>query len=198
MTKRWSDFLFAFSLRLLGGLVLGALAGLLFGFRMLLRWEARGNMGALGWWLAGWALMGAVVAVARIPEWQTPWYKPMTVSDSDDDKLTPVDYNFRRVSPELYNRTAHPSLKQYHDFVRWLRENSLVELEIARADSGATKAALILFFQRGFRAGLVEKELTELLPSILAGVRYSESEYSTVIEMLNALDLDSILLSTKE
>src|ERR1044071_958144 len=73
MTKRWSDFLFAFSLRLLGGLVLGALAGLLFGFRMLLRWEARGNMGALGWWLAGWAVVGAGVAVGRNAGWHTPW-----------------------------------------------------------------------------------------------------------------------------
>ena len=51
VNKRWSDFLFAIGVRLLCGLILGALAGVLFGWRLILRQAARDNVRSIGLWL---------------------------------------------------------------------------------------------------------------------------------------------------
>lgn len=152
MNKRWSDFLFAFVVRVVCGSVLGAMAGLLFGWRMVLRRAARDD----GWWIAlwflAWATGGALVAVFTMPYWKRPWYKGVGVSD--DERLS-SESSFKRVRPELYNRMVHPSPKQFHDFVQWLREVTVSELERARGNPEATKAALGLFFRRGLKAELL-------------------------------------------
>jgi hypothetical protein len=197
MTKRWPDFLVAVAVRLFCGFILGALAGLFFGWKVVLRWEAHDKMRPLVLWLVGWAVGGAVIAVLRIPFWQTPWYTPVTKSTGDHTSSA-GPHNFQRVSPQFYNRALHPTLKQYHDFIAWLRQVTTAELQSARSDAGTAKAALILFFQRGFKAGLTEVELTELLPTALNGVGYSDAEYGNVVSTANTLDLRAIRSSVPE
>jgi hypothetical protein len=172
------------------GLVIGGLTGLVLGWRIILRRAAQGDTRWIVLWLLAWAVGGAVIAVLRIPQWQRPGYKG--IRDADDDRETGGDYSFKRVAPEFYNRVAHPSLKQLHDFVRWLREATVAELERTRGDIDATKAAFVLFFRRGFKAGLFLPELTEMLPSIVSSVGYSEAEYSVITAMLKALDLEEL------
>src|SRR5712664_1739216 len=181
MNKRWSDFLFAIGVRVGCGLIIGGLAGLLFGWRVILRRAARDDSRSVVLWLLAWAVGGALVAVFRIPPWQRPWSKP--IFDSDDHGTSP-DHSSRRVAPELYNRVAHPSLKQFHDFARRLRETTVVELECARGDIDATRAAFVVFFRRGFKAGLLPAELTEMLPSIVGSAGYSEAQHSEVVAMV--------------
>jgi len=195
VTKRWSDFLFAVVVRLICGLILGALAGLIVGSRAILRWEAREKTATIVFWFLAWAFGGAITAVLRIPRWQTPWYTRL--SDSDRFQGLAVDHDFQRVPPELYNR-ATPSPKQYQDFIAWLRQDAIADLRCVRGDQGATKAALIIFFQRGFRAGLTEVQLTELLPTALNGVGYSDAEYGNVVSTANTLDLQTIRSSVPE
>jgi hypothetical protein len=190
MNKRWSDFLFAIAVRVVCGLIIGALAGLLLGWQIVLRRAARDDMGWVVLWLLAWAAGGALVAVFRIPSWQKPWSQG--IRDSNGDHGTRSNYNFRRVAPEAYNRMAHPSLKQFHDFVGWLRETTVAELERKRGDIGATKTVFVRFFRRGFKAGLLLAELTELLPSIVATAGYSEAEHSEVFAMLKGLNLEEL------
>jgi hypothetical protein len=100
--------------------------------------------------------------------------------------------NSRRVAPEAYNRLKHPSLKQFHDFVRWLRETTVSELATTRGDIEATKAVFVRFFQRGLRADLLLAELMDILPSIVARTGYSEPERSEVVAMLKGLSLEEL------
>lgn len=199
MNKRWSDFLFAIVVRTICGLILGGLAGLavpfLFRFRTFWHWVARDEMWPAILWLSGWAAGGALVAVFTTPYWRWPWYE--AVRDSSADAAS-HRYNFRRVPPELYNRMAHPSPKQFHDFVQWLREVTVAELEYARGNAEATKGALVQFFRRGFKAGLLLAELADILPSIISRVGYAEGEYSEVVTMVNGLDLGDAGLKCDE
>jgi len=190
MNKRWSDFYFAIGVRFVCGTIIGGLAGLLLGYRVVLRLAARDNTRGIGVWLVAWAVGGALIAVFRIPHWQKPWYKGVQASAGCSQ--TSANYNFRRVRPEFYNRAAHPSLKQFHDFVRWLREITVVELECVRGDLEATKAAFFRFFQRGFKAGLTVTELTELLPPIVCSAGYSEAEGAKVVAMLKGLTVEEL------
>jgi hypothetical protein len=103
-----------------------------------------------------------------------------------------LDENFNRVSPEAYNRLRHPSPKQYHDFMRWLRETTLAELEVGQGDIAATRAAFIRFFQRGMRAELLPAELMDILPSLIGRMDYAEPERSEVIAKLKALHLQDL------
>jgi hypothetical protein len=73
--KRLHDFIFALIVRLLCGAVIGGLAGVLFGWKILLKSAGRGESDYVVWWFVAWTLGGAVVAVARIPYWQRPWYR---------------------------------------------------------------------------------------------------------------------------
>jgi hypothetical protein len=196
VTKRWSDFLFAVVVRLICGLILGALAGLIVGWRAVLRWEAREKTAAVAFWFIAWAVGGGIIAILRIPRWQTPWYTRLSDSDRVENR-DPLP-NHGSVPPELYNRATHPSPKQYQDFIAWLRQDSIADLRCVRGDESATKAALIIFFQRGFRAGLTAMELTELLPSALNGVGYSDAEYGNVVSTANTLDLQAIRSSVRE
>jgi hypothetical protein len=190
VTKRWSDFLFAVVVRLICGLILGALAGLIVGWRTILRWETREKTAAIVFWLLAWAFGGAITAVLRIPRWQTPWYTRL--SDSDRFQRLVVDHDSKLMAPEISNRSAHPSLEQYYDFVASLKQDTIADLRCVRDDEGATKASLIIFFQRGFKAGLTEQQLTELLPSVLDGVGYSDAEYGNILSTANTLDLQAV------
>jgi hypothetical protein len=98
-----------------------------------------------------------------------------------------LDDNFGRVAPESYNRLKHPSLKQFHDFVSWLRESTVSELEPTRGDMAATKDVFIRFFERGLRADLLFSELMEILPSVVIRADYAEPERSEVVAMLKQL-----------
>ncbi len=103
-----------------------------------------------------------------------------------------IDDNFKRVSPEAYNRMRHPSPKQFHEFVKWLREATVLELGSTRGDIGATKAAFIRFFHRGLKAELLLAELMEVLPSVVMRADYSETEHSQVVLMLKSLNLEEL------
>ena len=98
-----------------------------------------------------------------------------------------IDDNFRKVAPETYNRLKHPSLKQFHDYVAWLRETTVSELEASREDIVATKAVFIRFFKRGLRAELLLSELMDMIPSIVRRVDWPEPDGASVIAMLKAL-----------
>ena len=103
-----------------------------------------------------------------------------------------LDENFKRVSPEAYNRMSHPSAKQFHEFVKWLRETTVLELEKTRGDIGATKAVFIRFFQRGLKAELLLAELMEVLPSVIVRVDYPPAEHSQVVSMLKSLNFQEL------
>ena len=83
MKSKWPDFLFAIGVRFLCGGVLGAVAGLLLGYRFVLRRFAHDDPGSVALWLGAWAIGGALVAIFRIPHWQTPWYKGIRHTDDD-------------------------------------------------------------------------------------------------------------------
>ena len=83
MKSRWPDFLFAVGVRFLSGGFLGALAGLLLGYRFVLRRFAHDDLRSVALWLGAWAICGALVAVFRIPHWQTPWYRGSGRIDDD-------------------------------------------------------------------------------------------------------------------
>jgi hypothetical protein len=98
-----------------------------------------------------------------------------------------IDDNFRKVAPEAYNRLKHPSLKQFHDYVAWLREATVSELWGSREDIAATKAVFIRFFNRGLHAELLLSELMDMLPSIIRRVDFPDPDGAEVIAMLKAL-----------
>jgi hypothetical protein len=83
----WADFWVTIAMRFVGGIILGALAGVVLGHRLILRWLARDGMASVGVWLGAWSLAGGVVAVLRTPQWKTPWYKG--VPRSGQQRLTP-------------------------------------------------------------------------------------------------------------
>ena len=62
-----------------------------------------------------------------------------------------IDDDFKKVDPEVYNRLKHPSLKQLHDYVAWLRKTTVAELRASRHDIAGTKVVFIRFFKRGLR-----------------------------------------------
>ena len=68
--------------------MLGALAGVLLGYRIVLWWLSRNDVRWVGFWIGAWALGGGVIAVLRTPHWQTPWYKGIT--KSKDQILAPT------------------------------------------------------------------------------------------------------------
>jgi hypothetical protein len=190
MTKRWSDFLFAIGVRSLCGLVIGGLAGLLFGWRAILERAARDDMRFVVLWLSTWALAGGLVAMLRIPHWLKPGYKG--VRDPDQQQATSSDEKFGPIDPENYNRLTHLSQKHFHDFVEWLRETTLSELERTRGDLAATRAVFLRFFQRGLRADLLLGELMDIMPSILNRAHYAGPERAEVIAMLKAMSLEEL------
>jgi len=190
MTKRWSDFLFTIGVRAGCGFVIGGLAGLLFGWRLILERAARDDMRFVALWLSTWALTGALVAMFRIPHWLKPGYKG--VRDPDQQQATSSDDKFGPIDLEDYNRLTHPSQKQFHDFVAWLRETTLSELERKRGDAATTRAVFLRFFQRGLRADLLFGELMDIMPSILNRAHYTGPERAEVIAMLKAMSLEEM------
>jgi hypothetical protein len=86
--SEWADFWVTIAMRFLGGILLGALAGVVLGHRIVLWWLSRDYMRWLGLWIGAWALGGGVIAVLRTPHWQTPWYKGIT--KSKDQILAPA------------------------------------------------------------------------------------------------------------
>ena len=109
-----------------------------------------------------------------------------------------MDDAFKRVSPEAYNRMRDPSLKQHHEFVKWLREATVMELESTRGDIGATKAVFIRFFQRGLKADLLLGELMDVLPSVVTRADYAETEHSQVVSMLKSLNLEELRIECNQ
>jgi len=109
-----------------------------------------------------------------------------------------IDDNFERIPPETYDRVTHPSLKQFRDFVHWLRETTLSELEAAKDDIAATKVIFVRFFHRGLGAKLLLGELMDILPSIVTRADYPEPERSEVAAMLKALNLEELGIRRNE
>jgi hypothetical protein len=86
--NHWPDYLFTVAVRIFFGVLYGAGAGLLAGFSVVwgIYWHAQ-HVGAqmiwhwgkdytterLMWWFAAWCVLGAAIAVWRIPDWQRPW-----------------------------------------------------------------------------------------------------------------------------
>jgi len=69
------DFLFTIVVRLISGAVLGCGAGMLLGYKGILRAFSQNHLKAPIIWLALCGLAGGVIAIFTIPPWQTPWYK---------------------------------------------------------------------------------------------------------------------------
>jgi hypothetical protein len=103
-----------------------------------------------------------------------------------------IDDNFSRVAPEAYDRLKHTSLKQYHDFVRWLTETTVSELNAGHGDTAATRSALIRYLQRGLRADLLLAELMDQFPIILSRADYPPAEASEIIAMLKQINFDDL------
>jgi hypothetical protein len=103
-----------------------------------------------------------------------------------------LDDNFNRVAPEAYSRLKNPSLKQFHDFVRWLTEATVSELDGGRGNTAATRSALIRYLQRGLRADLLLAALMDQLPIILSRADYPPAEASEIIAMLKQINFDDL------
>jgi len=107
--------------------------------------------------------------------------------------------------PESYNRIQNPSKLDFDTFVRWLSQTAVSELSAARGDSPATRAAFILYFQRGLRADLLLDELMQILifqpskyTSVFGLVGYSEAEAQATIQMVKTLNSQEIGIGTDE
>ena len=109
-----------------------------------------------------------------------------------------IDDGFKRVAPEVYNRMRHLSAKQFHDFVRWLREVTVAELVQARGDMPATRRVFVEFFRRGLKAELLLGELMEILPSVVTRADYPQSEHAEVVAMLKSLKLGELGIKCDE
>ena len=83
--SKWLDFIFTVVVRLICGIILGCLAGLIAISRYKL-WAILGDntRGPLIV-VALFALGGGIVAVFTTPYWQTPWYKGIRGRDGDKD-----------------------------------------------------------------------------------------------------------------
>jgi hypothetical protein len=86
--SKWGDFWFTVCVRVICGLILGGLAGVLFGGPF--RSGTRGILWHLShddfrWvvvWMSAWIIGGAIVSVFTVPYWQWPWYRGR---DDDDN-----------------------------------------------------------------------------------------------------------------
>jgi hypothetical protein len=99
MHVKWSDYLSTALVRAVSGLLLGAALSVAVSFfagvRARHNHEARASLlvdlvqkekyGTLMLWFGGWGIVGAAIAVATIPRWQTPWYKSILESDDKHD-----------------------------------------------------------------------------------------------------------------
>src|SRR5260221_3383844 len=103
-----------------------------------------------------------------------------------------IDDNLSGVASEAYNRLKHPSQKQFHDFVRWLTESTVSELNAGRGDTAATRSALIRYLQRGLRADFLLAELMDQLPIIFSRADYPPAEASETIAMLKQINFDDL------
>jgi hypothetical protein len=83
MKSKWPEFLLTIGLRLISGAIVGSLAGLLLGYKLILRSFARDNVRLVALWLGLWGLGGAIIWACRVPYWQTPWYKGLHSRDDD-------------------------------------------------------------------------------------------------------------------
>ena|SRR5215510_5087238 len=115
----------------------------------------------------------------------------MTPDDAWPEPL-PIDDKLKRVPPETYNRLKHPSLKQYHDYVNWLRETAISELQASGPEPAAAKEVFLRFFRRGLRADLLLAELVEMVRSIVWRLDWSEAQVSQVITVVKALTLTEL------
>jgi hypothetical protein len=91
--NKWPDFILTVAIRFVGGVVLGAGAGLIFGYRFVLRSFSRNHMSGPLILLGVCGLVGGIIAVCKIPYWQTPWYKGM---DDGDDRIAKAFLHQRR------------------------------------------------------------------------------------------------------
>ena len=82
--SKWPDFLFAVAVRLVCGVVFGALACLLLTWAGILRALTHNHNHAVIVWLGFLGFAGGLVAVFTVPRWQTPWYK----RDTDEFVVT--------------------------------------------------------------------------------------------------------------
>jgi hypothetical protein len=82
--NKWPDFLFTVAVRLVCGVVFGALACLLLTWAGILRALTHNHNHALIIWLGFFGFAGGLVAVFTVPRWQTPWYK----RDTDEFVVT--------------------------------------------------------------------------------------------------------------
>src|SRR3989442_846876 len=105
------------------------------------------------------------------------------MSSDFDEPRVPADAYYRGAAPEAYNRAKNPSLKNYQDFVRWLREKTISNLAMSAGDMTATKGAFIHYFRRGLQAGLLMGELMDQLSTILIRADYPPDQSSEVIRM---------------
>jgi hypothetical protein len=90
---------------------------------------------------------------------------------------------------ESFNRLENPSQEDFDRFVGWLFSHTLSELQAARGDLAATRAAWIGYFQKGLRAELLLDELARYLPELFKRVHYPAHEGRQVLAMIKALDL---------
>ena len=82
--NQWPDFLFTFAVRLVCGVVFGALACLLLTSAGIFRALTHNQNHAVIVWLGIFGSAGGLVAVFTVPRWQTPWYK----RDTDEFVVT--------------------------------------------------------------------------------------------------------------
>ena len=69
----WKGFLIAVAVRLVAGAVLGCLASLLLGWRVILRTMAEGDMASVALRLAIWGGIGALICASTTPRHSWPW-----------------------------------------------------------------------------------------------------------------------------
>jgi hypothetical protein len=82
--SKWPDFIVTVIMRFAAGVVLGAVVGLVGGYRGILRAFSRDHTRGPVIWLSLCGLVGGIIAVCRTHYWQTPWYKGR---DDDQDAV---------------------------------------------------------------------------------------------------------------
>jgi hypothetical protein len=69
----WGDFIFALVLRLIGGVVLGVLASVLLGYRVILKEFSHDEVGTVVVRLALWGVVGGIICMFTTPRETWPW-----------------------------------------------------------------------------------------------------------------------------
>lgn len=71
----WGDFIFALAVRFIGGAILGIIASVVLGYRVVFNEFSRDETGTVVMRLAIWGVVGGGICMCTTPSYTWPWRK---------------------------------------------------------------------------------------------------------------------------